>query len=120
MDPEACDNPSTRAMPTCTGGQSDVALVYLTPSAARYHSLSSHHTNHSDPSCCLSISKMATGKLERVLSKQHFTALPSREESRAIAQKHFEEYAEQPIEDKPFVAEETLTERDRLWGRWTQ
>ncbi len=63
---------------------------------------------------------MATGYIERVPSKQYFTALPSREESRAIAQKHFEEYVTRPIEDKPFVAEETLTERDRLWGRWTQ
>ncbi|KAI0804888.1 hypothetical protein GGR55DRAFT_304735 [Xylaria sp. FL0064] len=63
---------------------------------------------------------MATSDLEPALSKQHFTALPSREESRTIAQKHFEEYVGQPIEDKPFVAEDTQKERDRLWGCWTQ
>ncbi|KAK5633493.1 hypothetical protein RRF57_009207 [Xylaria bambusicola] len=63
---------------------------------------------------------MAPGYIECMPSKQHFTALPSRDESRAIAQKHFEEYITRPIEDKPFVAEETLAERDWLWGRWTQ
>ncbi|KAJ3573686.1 hypothetical protein NPX13_g4609 [Xylaria arbuscula] len=63
---------------------------------------------------------MATSDFEPAFSKQHFTALPSREESRTIAQKHFEEYVGQPIEDKPFVAEDTQKERDRLWGRWTQ
>ncbi|KAI3326529.1 hypothetical protein HD806DRAFT_410130 [Xylariaceae sp. AK1471] len=63
---------------------------------------------------------MATRHVEPAPSKQHFTALPSREESRTIAQKHFEEYVVRPIDDKPFVAEETQTERDRLWGRWTQ
>ncbi|KAI1409856.1 hypothetical protein F5Y13DRAFT_192862 [Hypoxylon sp. FL1857] len=59
---------------------------------------------------------MSMGHVELLLSKQYFTALPSRDESRAIAQKHFQEYIERPIEDKPFVADETLTERDRLWG----
>lgn len=106
-------------MLACTDERGDPALVYLNPDAAGYHQLSFYHT-HGDFSFCLSFSKMAAGHVERVLSKQHFTALPSREESRAIAQKHFEEYVTRPIEDKPFVAEETLTERDRLWGRWTQ
>ncbi|KAI1145463.1 hypothetical protein F4825DRAFT_443822 [Nemania diffusa] len=63
---------------------------------------------------------MATSYDEPMPSKQHFTALPSREESRMIAQKHFEEYVVRPIEDKPFVAEDTQKERDRLWERWTQ
>ncbi|KAI0902857.1 hypothetical protein F4823DRAFT_620744 [Ustulina deusta] len=62
---------------------------------------------------------MATSYDEPMLYKQHFTALPSREKSRTIAQKHFEEYVVRPIEDKPFVAEDTQKERDRLWERWT-
>ncbi|KAI0552669.1 hypothetical protein F4679DRAFT_533467 [Xylaria curta] len=48
-----------------------------------------------------------TSDFEPALSKQHFTALPSREESRMIAQKHFKEYFGQPIEDKPFDIRDT-------------
>jgi hypothetical protein len=57
---------------------------------------------------------MVSSSIKPMPFKQHFTALPSREESRMIAQKHFEEYVVRPIEDKPFVAEDTQKERDRL------
>ncbi|KAI0389545.1 hypothetical protein F5Y17DRAFT_448484, partial [Xylariaceae sp. FL0594] len=62
---------------------------------------------------------MATAQGKPATSAQHFTSLPSREEGKTIAQKHFDEYIARPIEDKPFVVEDTQKERDRLWRRWT-
>ncbi|KAI0388289.1 hypothetical protein F5Y17DRAFT_463852 [Xylariaceae sp. FL0594] len=62
---------------------------------------------------------MATAQSKPASLAQHFTSLPSREEGKTIAQKHFDEYIARPIEDKPFVAEDTQKERDRLWRRWT-
>lgn len=44
----------------------------------------------------------------------------SQEAREKLALTHFEEYLSRPIDDKPFVAEDTLKERERLWHLWTQ
>ncbi|RYP01717.1 hypothetical protein DL764_006110 [Monosporascus ibericus] len=44
----------------------------------------------------------------------------SEEAMKQTALAHFEEYLSRPVDDKPFVAEDTQKERDRLWQNWTR
>ncbi|RYO83194.1 hypothetical protein DL762_006239 [Monosporascus cannonballus] len=44
----------------------------------------------------------------------------SEEAMKQTALAHLEEYLSRPVDDKPFVAEDTQKERDRLWQNWTR
>ncbi|RYO80969.1 hypothetical protein DL762_007375 [Monosporascus cannonballus] len=44
----------------------------------------------------------------------------SKEAMKQTALTHLEEYLSRPVDDKPFVAEDTQKERDRLWQNWTR
>ncbi|KAI6082452.1 hypothetical protein F4821DRAFT_247161 [Hypoxylon rubiginosum] len=44
----------------------------------------------------------------------------SQDARKKAALAHLEEYLSRPIDDKPFVGDDTLKERDRLWCAWTQ
>jgi hypothetical protein len=42
----------------------------------------------------------------------------SDEARRSLALQHYTDHLSQPDADMPFVAPETMVERDRLWQRW--
>jgi hypothetical protein len=48
----------------------------------------------------------------------HVSGPLSEEERRSLAQQHFLNYLLNPDDDKPFVANSTKAERDRLWQLW--
>lgn len=48
------------------------------------------------------------------------STIASQDARKKAALSHFEEYLSRPIDDKPFVADATSKERDRLWLNWTQ
>ncbi|KAK8035693.1 hypothetical protein PG991_001766 [Apiospora marii] len=44
----------------------------------------------------------------------------SDEERKSLALRYYNDHLSQPGNDKPFVAKETLAERDRIWNRWNK
>ncbi|RYP64095.1 hypothetical protein DL771_008954 [Monosporascus sp. 5C6A] len=57
------------------------------------------------------------------LARDHstlFSKEAKKQTKKQTALAHLEEYLSRPIDDKPFVADDTLKERDRLWQNWTQ